>query len=219
MFAERGHRFGFTASDLQEALDDSSQGKVKRIVEYIKAGAPELPLPGPSYDASSILSFGQSMQGELPQAEPGEVVIWYGGWSFQELRDNPLVRKREIISYQDWCDQCDWSNESLPVGFYALRIPVPNSDEKECGKQTDLLTGGEQVAHPVLVVTAELCHYLQTGKRLLEKIMVRTSESQDDSDVVSLGWHEGRLRFVNYWDEVRMRSLLLASARSLNVKI
>jgi hypothetical protein len=44
--------------------------------------------PGFAYDATSIFGFGPPSDELLPEAEPGAIVIRYGGWSLQELRDS-----------------------------------------------------------------------------------------------------------------------------------
>jgi hypothetical protein len=188
---------GGKISDFQASIDDPLQ--LRRIVEYVQAGAPEVPLSGYSYDAAKILQFGVPTEDILPVAEYGEVVIWYGGWSLQQLRDNPLIRERDVMWDQDWYNNYIWSSEVLPVGFYRLRIPVPNSNSKSFDEQTELLFTGEVPAHPVLVATAELCHEIQTGKSMLAGICVRTGKKCHSG--LELGRDEGRLSVHRYGND------------------
>jgi hypothetical protein len=201
---ERFLTMGGSITDLQSSID--SPERLLQIVRYIKSGAPQFLLSGQTYDAS-IFGFSHLMQGELPQANLGEVVIWYGGWSLQDLGNNSLVRSKKVMSSASWSDYSDWFKQSIPAGFYRLRIPVPNSGNNFFNNQTLLLAEGEQVAHPVLVVTAELCHYLQTGARLLNGIGVRTNQKYSD-DIVGIHWFEGSLTFYHNYDCERINQFL-----------
>lgn len=192
---ERYLKAGGRISDFQASIDDPLQ--LRRIAEYVQAGAPEVPLLGYSYDAARILQFGVPTEDIFPVAEYGEVVIWYGGWSLQQLRDNPLIRERDVMWDQDWYNNWHWSKGSLPAGFYRLKIPFPGSNRKTFDEKTDLLAG-EYVAHPVLVATAELCHYLQTGQKLLKEISIRTNMQNSDGHCVGLRWDGDRLSIYGW---------------------
>src|SRR5579863_9461254 len=88
---------------------------------------------GCTYDAVSILGFGDAVAEPLPQAKEGEIVLRYGGWSLQELRDSAVGQK--LMHVQNWYYMCPWSRERLPAGIYHLRVPVPKSNRKRFAGQ------------------------------------------------------------------------------------
>ncbi len=166
-----------------------------------------------SYDAVSILGFGDPSSEPLPDAEEGEIVIRYGGWSLAELRNCP-VRERNVMWEQDWYDKYPWSTEKLPSGIYRLRVPVPNSNRQTFAEQAKSLPSGEEPAPVVLVATALLAHHLQTGEDLLKNDFTRCKEQTTDDHRVVLYWGGGRL-YVGYgWDGPRYDYVFVSSLRT-----
>ena len=166
---------------------------------------------GFTYDAVNILGFGEAATQALPQAAEDEVVLRYGGWSLQELRDSAIGQR--LMHRQDWYDTYPWSTEKLPSGVYRLRVPVPESSGKTFADQKRMLPNGEQIAPIVLVASGLLVHYLQTGEDLLKKDWTRCREQTADGRV-GLGWHCGRLDVNNDWDDYRDGSLWASSVRT-----
>jgi len=168
------------------------------------------------YDATTLLGFGPpSPEAPLPEAKPGELLLRYGGWSLQDLRDNAVVRAKDLMWVQDWYEQYPWSAEKLPSGLYALRLPVPDSNRKTFDKQKALLLPGEEPAPVVLAASALLAHHLQTQEDLLKGDWTRCKEQTAGGYHVVLYWSGGRLR-VNYrWDDYPYHFVWLASARRL----
>ncbi len=168
--------------------------------------------PGLAYDAISILGFGPVSDETLPEAAPGEIVIRYGGWSLQELRDSDIGQT--FMYQQGWYDKYPWSIEKLPAGIYRLRVPVPDSNRKTFEEQEAMLPSGEQVAPVVLVPTAMLAHHLQKGEDLLKNDWTRFKAQAAGGGHVILGWSEGRLRVLNYWDVNRRDGVWVSSLRT-----
>lgn len=154
---------------------------------------------GLMYDASSLLRFGRPIQGFAPQIVAGEIVIWYGGWNLEQLLDNEVVQSKGIIADRQLRTEFDWSTEMLPIGFYRLRIPVPHSNVNTFDEQLELLSDTESVAHPILVATAELCHFISTNVQLLKGIYVRTSKKDRFGQHVVVCWHNDRLCVGDGW--------------------
>jgi hypothetical protein len=181
----------------------------------IDAAWPQLH-PSFSYDvdAVAILGFGNPSEESLPDAKSGEMVIRYGGWSLQELRDNPVVRKRKLMWKQDWYHTYPWSTEKLPSGIYRLRIPVPNSNRQTFAEQQSSLPSGEAPAPVVLVATALLAHRVQTGEDLLKNDWTRCKEQTADAVCVVLYWYDGRLFVNDYWHDNRSAYSWLSSVRT-----
>lgn len=140
------------------------------------------------YDAVSILGFGDESDTDLPEAGEGEVIIRYGGWSLQELRDSSA-----LIHKEDWYNSCDWSTEKLPSGIYRVRLPIQGSNRNGIEEQKKLLLPGEDPAHIVWEATALLCHKMKTGADLLKSEWVRTHHPSQGGGFAELHWHDGRL--------------------------
>lgn len=210
-FAERAHQLGFATKDLQQAIDHPSV--LRRLVDYIKAGAPPIRMLGHSYNAAEILAFGTTMLGKLPEAEDGDVFIWYGGWSLQELRDNPLVRQKDLMMLQDWYNEESWSTEVLSADFYQLRIPVSRSGNKMFDEQEGLITANERAAHPLLIATAWICHKLQTGKDLFKNKWIRSGKrvTDDECNEYAELHCDGRQLHIDGWDDEKHHAVYFAT--------
>jgi hypothetical protein len=168
--------------------------------------------PSYAYDAVSIFGFGPASNEPLPEAEPGEIVIRYGGWSLTEI--GIYMVGRELMHEQDWYDRYPWSSEKLPPGTYRLRVPVPDSNRKTFAEQERLLPQGEQVAPVVLVATALLAHRLKADEDLLNTAWTRCKEQTADGYRVVLGWVEGRLYVYGNWGDLRHGDLWVSSLRT-----
>lgn len=167
-----------------------------------------------SYDAVSILCFGDPSDEQLPSANEDEVVILYGGWSLLELRDCPVVRERDVMWQENWYDEYQWSIEKLPVGIYRIRFPVFNSNRQTFTEQVKLLPSGEEPAPVVLVATAYMAHYLQTGEDRLKCHSTRCSGKTSNNNRVGLNWEVGRLNVTYFADDYRSDDLFMSSLRT-----
>jgi len=166
------------------------------------------PAGGLTLDATHLLGFGEASQEPLPNAEPGTIVLRYGGWSLQELRD----KRRDLMHAQNWYDKYPWASERLPSGIYVLRLPVPDSNCKTFDEQKSLLLPNEEPAHIVLAATALLSIRLSGGQDSLANGWTRTGQ-QTGVGIAVLDWDEGRLFVHIYSDGCRYDSVWLASAR------
>lgn len=162
------------------------------------------------YDAVSILGFGPASDEPLPEQKCGEIVIRYGGWSLQVLRNSAVGK--ELMSQHDWYDKLPWSTENLPAGIYRVRVPVPGSNRKTFVEQEQMLSAGERTASVVLVATALLAHGLQTNEDLLKRDWTRCKEQVADGCRVGLYWNSGQLRVRDItWDVDRYPHTWLSS--------
>ena len=166
---------------------------------------------GCTYDAVSILGFGDAVAEPLPQAKEGEIVLRYGGWSLQELRDSSVGRK--LMHDQDWYNAYPWSSEKLPSGIYRLRIPVAESNCKTFAEQERMLRRDESIAPVVLVASGLLVHHLQTGEDPLKNDWIRCRNQAARGGHVALSWFDGQLD-VDYWFGGINTGLWLSSVRT-----
>lgn len=164
------------------------------------------------YDATAILGFGKASGGPRPEAKAGEVIIRYGGWSLQELRDSHIGKR--LMREQDWYNYYPWSREKPAPGVYRLRVPVAGSNGKSLVEQELLLSSEEKTAPAVLVATALLVRRLQTGEDLLKGDWTRCNEQTADDYRVGLGWDDDCLFLNDDWDGRRSGSLWSSSART-----
>ena len=122
-----------------------------------------------AYDAAKILCFreGRTFDSEFPEAEPGEMVIHYGGWSYKDLYNNALVVRERLLENNFGSTTPPWYEERLPPGWYRLRLEIPGNAASDFEDRTQDLLPAEKVAPPCLVATGLLTHYLVTGKWLV----------------------------------------------------
>jgi hypothetical protein len=153
---------------------------------------------GFAYDAAPILGLGSTTSEPLPEPESGLVIIRYGGWSPLELRDSRIGREllRPLITFERY----DWAKDSFPAGLYRLRIPVPNSNCKSTAHQEAMLPKNESSGPMVLLSTALLCHYRQTGEDLQRGDFTRCREKTAVDKRVELRWRDGHLVVDYGWD-------------------
>lgn len=163
---------------------------------------------GFAYDAVQLFGFGKNSPKPLFKPELGEIVIRYGGWSFQELR-NSWIGKKFMHHTHDWYDCYRWSSKKFPVGVYRLRIPVLGSDCKTSVEQRRMLGTYEFAAPVVLAASALLAHHLETGAEFLRTDVTRCYEQG-----IQLGWSSGLLTAIHYWDDYYYPSVWMSSVRS-----
>ena len=165
---------------------------------------------GCTYDAVSILGFGDPSAEALPQA--GEIILRYGGWSLQELRDSAIGKK--LMHRQDWYSKFPWGSEKLPPGTYRLRLPIPDSNRKSFAEQEQMLSEGEQIAPVVLVASALLAHQVQADSDLLRGNWTRCREQTTAGDCVALGWGVHWLYVRKEWGHIRSDCVWSSSVRT-----
>jgi hypothetical protein len=168
--------------------------------------------PSLYYDAIAVLGFGPPSNEPLPDTTNGEIIIRYGGWSLQELRDSEFGG--HLMHKQEWYEAYRWSKRNLPAGTYSLRIPVKNSNNKNLDEQRQLLSKDEHVASIVLVASAVLSHHLQQHEDLLKGDWTRCDEQDVDGDRVGLYWNRRRLYVSSGWGVLRCGCLWLSSVRT-----
>lgn len=163
------------------------------------------------FDAIRLFELGDSIE-PLPDPDPGEVVIRVGEWSLQDLRDNPMVIRGNLMPAVRWCDVHDWSRKKLIPGVYRLRLPIPGSNGRSLTEQQALFLPGEEVAPVSLVAVATLCRLMQETREPLEGHWFRCAErlASPAGYRVLLGVSEGRVYVRDYWDGLRHENVWLA---------
>ena len=163
--------------------------------------------PAFAFDALSLLGFGPVSADPLPAATPSTIVIRYGGWSLQELRE----KHQNLFHNQDWYGKKLWNSEQFPSGIYVLRLPVPDSNRKTFDEQKALLLPGEESAPIVLAATALLAMKLSGAEDPLKDDWTRCKEQAYSAIYFALRWDDGRLG-VSVWNDNRFDHLWLAAA-------
>ncbi|OGJ62656.1 hypothetical protein A3D12_03780 [Candidatus Peribacteria bacterium RIFCSPHIGHO2_02_FULL_55_24] len=134
--------------------------------------------PGIVYDAaavSRILGLPCESSDPVPQAEAGEIIIYYGGWDLKTLCLSPGGKKRMWQDQDDWYGKYEWKAES---GYYRLLLPVPNSNRRTWDEQLRHLARIDTAWKPAPVcvaATALLIHLTETGNDLLEDNWCRSA--------------------------------------------
>jgi hypothetical protein len=160
------------------------------------------------FNASQILGFGQVMpQFTLPKLD--RIWVWYGGWSLQNLRDYSVSERKGLILPQSYKYAC--CTEVLPIGFYALRLPVTNSSRKVYKHQSALLADNEIAAHPVIIYTAEICSVLESKKSLLGNTIIRTGIKRRAGFHIGVERCNSHLKIVRVEDSQVSKKIAMAS--------
>lgn len=147
--------------------------------------------------------------------KPGEVLLWYPGWTLTQLR-NSCLGKLRMEQEQDWYDHKSFSGEP---GYYAVQLRVPSSTRKNWQEQLSLLsTSGEsyQPAPVAIAATALLLHLQVADSDLLRKDWCRcVDESPHKNCRFALTVVRSRLAVFNYWNGNCIDDLWLAASRKL----
>jgi hypothetical protein len=159
-------------------------------------------------NASRIFEFGQPMP-DNSILESEEILIWYGGWSLQDLRDNARIRANGLLLNQQY--KYAFGTEVLPSGLYAIRL-MKNSYHRIYKSQSSLLRPNELVAHPVLICTAEIACLLENKHSLIQNSIIRSSIKRR-SDHFALERCGSYLRVVRVEDDKISKRIGMASAR------
>ncbi len=154
--------------------------------------------PGRSYDAVSLLGFGPASQDPLPQAQSGEIVIRYGGWSLQDLYKTPrvvgLIGDSFLIR-----SQAKPTKDTFPAGIYRVRPFVPGSNGKTFSDQVPLIVSGRMITPAVIAATALILPLLETGEDVLGVGNIRCADRNDHGNMrssFSLNMYGGRLTLM-----------------------
>lgn len=180
----------------------------------------QLPLrPGIVYDAtaiSRILGLPVVCKDPAPKAADGEIVVYYGGWSFKELRLCNAGKKR-MYTYDE--KRVEYMHEKFETktGYYKLLLPVPRSSgfaDRE--GQIEYLKTIDPTARPapaIVATMALLVHLVETYEDLLDESICRCKESPCEGYSTVISARTGRVD-VNEIEERHAdgrRSWLLAA--------
>jgi hypothetical protein len=173
--------------------------------------------PGLVYDVatvSRILGLLCECNDPVPNASPGEVAIYYGGWTLQELRVS-VAGKQRMLQEKSWYDDEEWKAEP---GYYRLLLPVPHSNGQNRREQLVQLHSRNgsawQAASVCIVATALLVHLQDTGEDLLQRGWCRCAEpSKGDSRVAVSLERDCCLSIGSVWDDFRDYWLWLAATQ------
>ncbi len=164
---------GGMTPDLATAFLKASDRDVR---DWIR-DCPPARAPRYAYNAAMVLGFRSTYHvrhvKELPEAEPGEMILVYGGWSMMDLYNNALIVKDNLLSFttHDLFErENSWTKEGFPPGIYRLRLTTGGNicDSFEKRHQTHLWPG-EKIPPTCLVGTAILTHRLATGQWLIDR--------------------------------------------------
>jgi len=131
---------------------------------------------------SHILGLPAESSESVPVPKNGEIVVYYGGWTLQELRNTPVGKKHMWIS--GWYDEYQW--KAAP-GYYRVVLLFPGSEGKTFEEQLRHLRvkrPGMRPAPIPVAVTAFLMHVVATGKDPLQEQYSRCAERLPDREGV-----------------------------------
>jgi hypothetical protein len=169
------------------------------------------------YDAAAvqrILDLPCACNDPVPKAGDGEIVIYYGGWELQTLR-NCTAGKTRMWQDQNWYDAKGWKAEP---GYYRVLFPVPRSNRMTWSEQLNHLKAIDGVWQPATVAiaaTATLIHLTETGNYLLSKDdWCRCEEGFSGGSRLVFGYYRGRVRIhKGRWDGKRYDHVWLVGCR------
>jgi hypothetical protein len=166
------------------------------------------------YDAVSVLGFGRPCDAAaFPPGKPGELIVRYGGWSLQQLRDIAIVRRERIMSVHHWYDRYAWSVTALRCGFYGIRMPVPGSNAESGYTEYRILSAEEQPCYACLVGTALLTHRLVMGESLCPDQWLRCGERARGGYRMAAWWMREKLTFTPVEPDLLVDTVWTAAMR------
>lgn len=168
------------------------------------------------YDAetvSRVLDLPCGGTDSVPGA--GELIVYYGGWSLQDLSESPAGKRHMMLGPGCYVDQ--WIVEP---GYYRVLFPVPKSNAKSWTEQVNhLKTIGEgwQPVPATVAATALVVHLAKSGTALLQNdVVCRCADSLlERGCAVVLLVREGRVVVSGDWGGSRYQGLWLAGYRKL----
>ena len=195
---------------------DAQPADLQRLVASWPGAEPIRGTTGNVYHAgavSLILGLQCECNDSPPDADDGEIVVYYGGWDLKQLR---LTKAgiNQMWQNQNWYDDKGWKAEP---GYYRLNLRTPDSNHKNWNEQTVHLRTIDEAAQaaPVTVAaTALLVHLRWNGQDLLKNDWCRCAEPLPGDGRAVLTVHDGRVRVDNSnWDDDRGGNIWLASSR------
>ncbi len=191
------------------------------VVGCAKNDVPSKEKPGLVYDAvavSRILGLPCESNGPVPQAQDGEIVVYYGGWDLKALRTCAAGEKR---MGQEWEGSRSYESQwQAEKGYYRFLLPVPGSNYKSWSEQLQHLKGIDHAWKPAPVfvaATALLVHLTETGNDLLKGEACCCAEPlPPDGLRVALSIRGDCLRIYSRWDaDSHFGNIFLSAARKV----
>ena len=127
------------------------------------------------------------------------------------------VQDKKLFYNQDWYNNEPFAKDHGEVSWQLVRkTPVEDSFSKDWSEQQALIAKDDEVPTAQVMVYTIIGHFLATGKRLFEKVYVRTSSLCSDGDRVYVGdFGSGGLDVSCDSDDARSVYLGLASVRKV----
>ena len=148
------------------AMLDADPRAMQRLVAAWPGSPKETGIVYDANDVSRILGLTANCNTSVPEALEDEIVVYYGGWSLEDLY--------RAVGDNFMCNPSDFLRAfpfRVRPGYYRLLLPVPDSDEKSWDEQTkDYLVKnypGFKPAPTIIALTAELVHLKEYGEDLL----------------------------------------------------
>ncbi len=160
-----------------------------------------------SYDVmaiSRILGIPAKCKDPIPKPAEGEIIVYYGGWTLQELLLSPAGQKRMKPFWHGWEFFAQFPKAES--GYYRLLLPVPHSEATLTDQLRLLISMGPSwVMAPINVVaTAVLAHLVETDEFLLKGHRYRCEVPEYSrfpeshirySDLMTIDFYDGRMQF------------------------
>jgi hypothetical protein len=150
----------------------------------------------------------------VPRALSGFLTLFDPGWSLLHLR-NFCADKGKIFSEQDWYNDEAFANLAEKPRYRQIRLEaVDGSFNKSFDDRQRLLPPNEEVPSARVVCMGMVIHFLLSGQRLFERVVVRCADTTSVGRRVCVGnFGSGGFRFYKPWDKRGSDRLGLASSR------
>lgn len=152
----------------------------------------------------------------LQQCKDTHVLVAVFPLSILEIRE--MAKDKGLFYNQDWYNKQSFAKDKGKIGWQLVcKTEIPNSTSKTWQEQQSLLGKDEEVPTAQVMVYTIIGHFLATGKRLFEKVYVRTSSAVPRGRRVCVGAFASAGLNVRYdWDGDRGGNIGGASARKFN---
>lgn len=152
---------------------------------------------------------------ELMMRKDTHILVAVFPLSICNLRSKVANNTKTLFYKEDWYDSQAFASDKGETSWcLILKTPVVNSTNKNWEEQQTLIASDEEVPTAQMMIYTIIGHYLNTGERLFENVLARTSSRGGDGDHIYVGLFGDKGLIVSYhWDRHRRSNLGLFVAR------
>ncbi len=153
--------------------------------------------------AANPFPFAEALKGPPPIFENSIAIVHYGGWSYQELWNDPLLLTPGLVRPKKWSKQYPWHTKSFPPGIYS--VPVHYWTYEEFTKQGHSTKGESTVLlASAMLQTSKEARPVSNNQLVLCEERIANSPHATFNQRLALSWSLGGILISTRWDGTRV---------------